>query len=128
MNIFKFIKENIFNIKPIFKIKIKESWFSKDYVYICYSHNNGWKWYVIIDYRHDVNVVAWDKYKVDTKYIQINKVKEFIDKNQLNTFENCKKYNEKIYKLIKEHNEHEYTDYINKTKPGRDFVKQFNKK
>lgn len=29
--IFKFIKENILQIKPIFKIKIEESWFSKEY-------------------------------------------------------------------------------------------------
>ena len=48
MNIFKFIKENIFKIKPIFKIEIKESWFSKDWVYIRYSPNNGWTWYVLI--------------------------------------------------------------------------------
>ena len=132
MNIFKsivkFIKENIFKIKPIFKIEIKESWFSKDWVYIRYSSNNGWKWHVIIDWRHDVSVAAWDKYKVDTEYVRINEVKEFIDKNQLNTFENCEKYNEKVYKMIKEHNEREYNEYVSKTQPGRDFVKQFNKK
>ena len=83
---------------------------------------------VCIDWRHDVSVVAWDKYKVDNEYIQINKVKEFIDENQLNTFENCEKYNEKVYKMIKEHNEREYNEYINKVQRGRDFVKQFNKK
>ena len=128
MNIFKFIKENILKIKPIFRIEIKESWFSKDWVYIRYSSNNGWKWRVIICYNYDTSIAAWDKYKVDIEYIQINNVKEFIDENQLNTFENCENYNEKVYKMIKEHNEREYNEYVSKTQPGRDFVKQFNKK
>jgi hypothetical protein len=128
MNILKFIKENIFRIKPIFKIEIKESWFSKDWVYIRYSPNNGWKLRVLITYNYDTSIAAWDKYKVDIEYIKINEVKEFIDENQLNTFENCEKYNEKVYKMIKEHNEREYNEYVNNTQPGRDFVKQFNKK
>ncbi len=132
MNIFKklivFIKEKVFNIKPEFKIEIKESWFSKDWVYIRYSPNNGWKWRVIINYNYDTSIAAWDKYKVDIEYIRINEVKDFIDENQLNTFENCEMYNEKVYKMIKDHNDREYNEYVSKTQPGRDFVKQFNKK
>ena len=123
-----YIKEKILKIKPIFKIQIKESSFSSDWVYIRYSPNNGWNWYVIVDYDHDLNVVDWYKYKIVTKYIKINDVKGFIQRNQMNSFENCEKYCNKIYKFVKEHNECEYNEYVNKTKPGRDFVKQFNKK
>jgi hypothetical protein len=40
----EWVKVNIFNIKPIFKIKIEESWFSKKYYAIKFSNNNGWSW------------------------------------------------------------------------------------
>lgn len=60
-----------------------------------------------------------DKYKIVTKYIKINDVKGFIQHNQLNSFENCEKYCDKIYKFVKKHNECKYNDYINKKYYGR---------
>ena len=128
MNIFKFIKENIFKIKPIFKIEIKESWFSKDWLYIRYSPNNGWKWYVIIEEVMDSNENKWDKYKVETRYVKITVIKDFLYIHDLSSFEKCEQFCEKIYNWVREHNERAYAEYIKEVKPGRDFIENFNNK
>lgn len=128
MNIFKFIKEKIFKIKPIFKIEIKESWFSKDWLYIRYSPNNGWKWYVIVEEVMDSNENKWDKYKVETRYVKITDIKDFLYIHDLSSFEKCEQFCEKIYNWVREHNERAYTEYIKEIKPGRDFIEKFNNK
>lgn len=128
MNIFKFIKENIFKIKPIFKIEIKESWFSKDWVYIRYSPNNGWDWYVIVEEVTDSSVNKWDKYKIETRYIKITDIEMFMQCNDLSTFEKCEQFCQKIYNWVREHNKHEYSEYVKKVNPGRNFVENFNNK
>lgn len=128
MNILKFIKENIFKIKPIFKIEIKESWFSKDWVYIRYSSNNGWNWYVIVEETIDADENKWDKYKVETRYVKITCIEDFMKYNDLSSFEKCEQFCEKIYDWVREHNERAYSEYVKKVNPGRNFVEKFNNK
>ena len=126
--IIKWFKEDVLNIKPIFKIEIKESWFSPDYVYIRYSPNNGYKWYVITGGERDYETnCRWKKYKVATAYYKIDCIETVINANNLNSYENCKAYVEKVYDWVEEHNAKAYEEYMNKIQPGRDFIKNFNK-
>jgi hypothetical protein len=126
MKIIQWIKENIFNIKPIFKIQIKNSWFSDSYKYIRFSNNNGHKWYVIISKENDIDENRYTKYKIDTKYIHFDNVESFIKYNDLNSFENCIKYNEIILNEIDKDNFNNYTNYTNKFKEVQKYINDFN--
>ena len=125
---FKWIKENIFNIKPIFKIKIETSWFSDDYVCIKFSNDNGHRWYVITTSESDVDENRWCKIKVATRYIRIEDVEDFIRYNNLETYEGCCKLVSKVYDEVEKHNKVLYEQYLNRTEPAREFIKKFNKK
>ena len=125
---FKWIKENIFDIKPIFKIKIETSWFSDDYVCIKYSNDNGHRWYVITTSESDIDENRWRKLKVDTRYIRIEDVEDFIRYNDLETYEGCCKLVSKVYDEVVEHNKVAYENYLNRTEPAREFIKKFNEK
>ena len=126
-NIIKWIKENIFRIKPIFKIEIKESWFSERYVYIRYTNDNGFHWYVIPEAVSDYNVVGWYKCKIDYKYISIDAIESFIKYNNFKTFEDCEKYASEVYDEVDKHNKIAYTKYKESIETGKRFIKQYNK-
>lgn len=130
MNIFKklvvLIKEKFFNIKPEFKVEIKESWFSTDWVYIRYT--DGYDWYVIVEETIDADENKWDRYKVETRYLGITDIESFMKYNDFSTFEKCDQFCQKIYDWVREHNEHAYSEYVKKVNPGRNFVEQFNNK
>lgn len=125
-NIIKWIKENIFGIKPIFKIEIKESWFSEKYVYIRYTNDNGFHWYVIPEAVNDYDV-AWNKRKIECKYISIDDIESFIKYNNFTTFEDCEKYASEVYDEVDKHNEITYKKYKESMETGKRFIKQYNK-
>ena len=125
-NIIKWIKENVFRIKPIFKIQIKESWFSEKYVYIRYTNDNGFHWYVIPEAESDYNV-RWDKLKIKHKYISIDDIEWFIKYNNFKTFEDCEKYASEVYDKVDKHNKIEYKKYKENIETYKRFIKQYNK-
>lgn len=125
-NIIKWIKENVFRIKPIFKIEIKESWFSEKYVYIRYTNDNGFHWYVIPEAVSDYDV-AWNKRKIECKYISIDDIESFIKYNDFKTFEDCEKYSSEVYAEVDKHNEIAYKRYKESMETGKRFIKQYNK-
>ena len=125
-NIIKWIKESIFRIKPIFKIEIKESWFSEKYVYIRYTKDNGFHWYVIPEAESDYDV-SWNKLKIKYKYIPIDSIESFIKYNNFKTFEDCEKYASEVYDEVDKHNKIAYTKYKESIKTGKRFIKQYNK-
>ena len=114
----KFIKEDILRIRPIFKIRIVESNFSKEFFNIEFSKNNGWTW----DYIIRAELSFPNKYyvpRVDNIYYK--NIKSFVSK--FKSYEDCINYNNSIYNLIKEKNnikDSGYTDVI-------DFLDNFNK-
>ena len=126
-NIIKWIKENIFRIKPIFKIQIKESCFSEKYVYIRYTNDNGFHWYVIPEATSDYNVSSWKKLKIDYKYISIDDIESFIKYNNFTTFEDCEKYASEVYAEVDKHNEIAYKRYKESMETSKRFIKQYNK-
>ena len=119
-------KETI--IEPIFKIEIKESRFSTDWVYIRYSNDNGRNWYVITRGERDIDCMKWNKYKIDTLYIRITDIQDFMINNHFNSFEDCVKYNDDVVKWVEEHNEKYYKEYLGPIKAGKEFIENFNKK
>lgn len=125
-NIIKWIKENVFRIKPIFKIEIKESWFSEKYVYIRYTKDNGFHWYVIPEAESDYDV-SWNKLKIKYKYIPIDSIESFIKYNNFKTFEDCEKYASEVYAEVDKHNKIAYTKYKESIETCKRFIKQYNK-
>jgi hypothetical protein len=126
--LYKFIKEYILRIKPIFKMKIKTSWFSNDYVYICYSTNNGWTWHTIVDSRRDIDETRWDKRCIDTLYVKVPDIQMFIKANHLDNLDSCRIFNSNVYRQVEEHNEKAYKKYIEQISRGRNYIKEYNSK
>lgn len=73
--IIKWFKENILGIKPIFKIKIEQSWFSERWFCIKFSNNNGWSWEYIISERHDIDY-SWNAKKITVEYWSADRIKD----------------------------------------------------
>ena len=76
----------------------------------------------------DIDENRWRKLKVDTRYIRIEDVEDFIRYNNLETYEGCCKLVSKVYDEVKKHNKLAYENYLNRTEPAREFIKKFNKK
>lgn len=112
----KFIKENILRIRPVFKIKIIQTYFSNEFFNIKFSKNNGWIWEYIIRTELD------NKYYVPrVDNIHYTRIESFASK--FKSYDDCINYNKYIYNLIKEKNNIKdagYTDAIY-------FIDNFNK-
>ena len=125
MNIIKFIKEKIFHYKENFKIKIKTSIFSNDYYYIAFSNNNGWTWDYIIE-SEPCYIEPYTTYNVTTKYFDAENVELFI-KHNINGYESCVKYNDKVLKEIEKNNKANKMAYIERTERAKRFIEKYNK-
>lgn len=113
----KFIKEDILRIRPIFKIKIVETDFSKEFFNIKFSKNNGWTWDYII--RAGINNSNYYFPEIDNIYYK--NLESFASK--FKSYDDCINYNNSIYKLIKEKNNIQDAGYTNVI----DFIVNFNK-
>lgn len=121
----KWFKENILRIRPVFKIKIEKSSFSSDYFCIKFSKNNGWKWYYIIDETTDIDSPC-NELTAKVRYFRNESVKAFVEK--LHTFQDCFDHNCKVYENIKRTNEDRISRYIKERESTKKFIKEFNNK
>lgn len=120
---FKFIKENILGIKPVFKIKLEPLRFFNSY-YLKFSNNNGWSW-DYIKTSHEEVTAEYPRKLIDFKVISGNDLKTFT--SQFKTYEDCIQYNEKLQKEVREYNEQSYLTYLKQDEEIQDFVNKFNK-
>ena len=86
----EWVKVNILNIKPIFKIKIEESWFSKKYYAIKFSNNNGWSWRYLQEEGWDLSSHC-DELECRVGYYSLDEVKYL--SQTLTSYELCDEYN-----------------------------------
>ena len=125
-NIIKFFKEEILQIKPIFKLKIEESWFSKEYYCVKFSENNGWAWkYLLKD-----TIIGFPSFPgeqaLEKLTVNINNVVGFAE--QFKTVDDCIKYNQNIIDKVNRHNSFCKEQYKQKMKNRTNDIKDFNKR
>jgi hypothetical protein len=121
---FRFIKEDVFGIKDIFRIKIEKTWWSERYVYIKFSKNNGWTWEYIIRMCNDIDSNCGE-YEIERKTFNIESL-DWVISHEFNTYESCVKHNIDTYKFVKEHNNRVRREYEKKIKKENDTIKRIN--
>ena len=125
-NIIKFFKEEILQIKPIFKVKIEESWFSEEYYCVKFSENNGWTWKyllksIIIGVPSFPGEEALEKLTVNR-----NNIVGFAE--QFKTIDDCLKYNQKVINKMRKHNTICKEEFQQTTNNIREEIRKFNSK
>lgn len=122
---FKWFKEKVLGIKPIFKIKIETSWFSERYFCVKFSKNNGWKYEYLIEDKIDIYSPC-DELITDIAYFAPSSI-ESIVKN-LDSYEKCVEYNERVYTRIENINNERRSAYDSQLSKAKSFINSFNKK
>lgn len=128
MGIIKWFKENVLKIKsekakPVFKIKIVKTWFSDYWFNIKFSNNNGRDWEYIIDDTVDI-FSPYDGLTTIKKDISATSIEDWA--RELNTYEKCRKHNDKIRENIEKTNEFRRKKYMEKRNKAESFIKKFN--
>ena len=124
--IYRFIKENILQIKPIFKVKIEESWFSKEYYYVKFSKNNGWTWTYLLKSIKIAFPSFPGEEALEKLVVNRNNVVGFA--KNFKTIDDCIKYNQDTINKMKEHNAICKEEYLQKLKTSTKDIKEFNKR
>ena len=124
--IFKFIKEDILQIKPIFKVKIEESWFSKEYYYVKFSENNGWTWKYLLQSTKIAFPSFPGEEALEKLTVNRNNVVGFAE--QFKTIDDCLKYNQKVINKMREHNAICKKEYLQKLSSTSEKIRKFNSK
>jgi hypothetical protein len=120
----EWVKVNILNIKPIFKIKIEESWFSKKYYAIKFSNNNGWSWRYLQEEGLDLSSHC-DELECRVGYYSLDEVKYL--SQTLTSYELCDEYNMKLHEKIATINSERRKKYLEDIDDGVEYMKEFNK-
>lgn len=120
----EWVKVNIFNIKPIFKIKIEESWFSKKYYAIKFSNNNGWSWRYLQEEGWDLSSHC-NELECRVGYFSLDEVKNL--SQTLTSYELCDEYNRKLHEKIAAINSERRKKYLEDVDDGVKYMKEFNK-
>lgn len=120
----EWVKVNILNIKPIFKIKIEESWFSKKYYAIKFSNNNGWSWRYLQEEAWDLSSHC-DELECRVGYYSLSEVKYL--SQTLTSYELCDEYNRKLHEKIAAINSERRKKYLEDIDDGAEYMEEFNK-
>lgn len=120
----EWVKVNILDIKPIFKIKIEESWFSKKYYAIKFSNNNGWSWRYLQEEGWDLSSHC-DELECRVGYYSLDEVKYL--SQTLTSYELCDEYNRKLHEKIAAINSERRKKYLEDIDDGVEYMKEFNK-
>jgi hypothetical protein len=121
--LYKWFKENVLRIKPIFKVKIEQSWFSEKYFCLKFSNNNGWTWEYLIESKIDIDS-KYDGYTTTVRYFSANDV-EYISK-EYTTYDICRSHNDKVNEAVMKENEIRYKRYVESQSKANDIVTNFN--
>lgn len=120
----EWVKVNILDIKPIFKIKIEESWFSKKYYAIKFSNDNGWSWRYLQEEGWDLSSHC-DELECRVGYYSLGEVKYLTQ--TLTSYELCDEYNRKLHEKIAAINSERRKKYLEDIGDGVEYMKEFNK-
>lgn len=120
----EWVKVNILDIKPIFKIKIEESWFSKKYYAIKFSNNNGWSWRYLQEEGLDLSSHC-DELECRVGYYSLDEVKYL--SQTLTSYELCDEYNMELHEKIATINSERRKKYLEDIDDGVEYMKEFNK-
>lgn len=120
----EWVKVNILDIKPIFKIKIEESWFSKKYYAIKFSNDNGWSWRYLQEEGWDLSSHC-DELECRVGYYSLDEVKYLTQ--TLTSYELCDEYNRKLHEKIAAINSKRRKKYLEDIGDGAEYMKEFNK-
>ena len=120
----EWVKVNILEIKPIFKIKIEESYFSKKYYAIKFSNNNGWSWIYLKDEGWNLSSHC-DELECRVGYFSLDEVKYLTQ--TLTSYELCDEYNRKLHEKITAINSERRKKYFEGINDGVEYMKEFNK-
>ena len=121
--LYKWFKENILRIKPIFKVKIHQSWFSEKYFCLKFSNNNGWTWEYLISSKLDIDS-RYDAYTTGVKYFSADSVAYIA--NACTSYDKCKAHNDAIRADVMKENDIRYKHYIETQTKANDIVTEFN--
>lgn len=121
--LYKWFKETILRIKPIFKVKIEQSWFSEKYFCLKFSNNNGWTWEYLISDKLDIDS-KYDGYTTEVKYFSADNV-EHISK-EYTTYDRCRSHNDKVHEAVMKENAIRYKRYTESQSKANDIVTNFN--
>ena len=121
---FRFIKEDVFGIKDIFRIKIVKCYWSEKYAYIKFSKNNGWTWKYIIRMCNDIDSVCGE-YEIERKSFDIECL-DWVISHEFHSYEACLKHNVDTYTFVNKHNTRVRREYEKKIKKGDDTIKKVN--
>ena len=117
----KWFKEKVLGIKPVFRIKLVTSWFSKEWFAVKFSNNNGWTWNWIL--KDDWKIPSpCNEWTTEIKYFTANEIEGILER--FKTYESCVAYNKQVFQRIDEHNKNmreKYEMNVNK-------IKQFQEK
>lgn len=119
----KWFKENVLRIRPIFKVKIEEAFFSSDWYAIKFSNNNGWTWRYILRSGVDIDSPC-NELLAKIKYFDNSHIEEFASK--MNTYEDFVNYNNKVFEEIRDYNREARRKYNENRQAAKDFMKKFN--
>lgn len=121
--LYKWFKENILRIKPIFKIKIEQSWFSERYFCVKFSNNNGWTWEYLICDKLDIDS-KYDGYTTEVKYFSSDNVEHIA--REFTTYGKCRAHNDNVREAVMKENNIRYKRYMDKQSKAYDVVTDFN--
>lgn len=121
--LYKWFKENILRIKPIFRVKIQQSCFSEKYFCVKFSNNNGWTWEYLIRSTIDIDS-KYDGYTTEVKYFSADNV-EHIAK-EFTTYDRCRSHNDTVYEAVMKENDIRYKRYMETQSNAHDIATNFN--
>ena len=121
--LYKWFKENILKIKPIFKIKIEKSWFSERWFCVKFSNNNGWSWEYLICDKLDIDS-KYDGYTTEVKYFSADNVEHIT--REFTTYDKCRAHNDTVREAVMKENDIRYKRYMESQSKANDIVTNFN--
>ena len=121
--LYKWFKENILRIKPIFKVKIEESWFSEKYFCVKFSNNNGWTWEYLIRSKCDIDS-KYDGYTTEVEYFSSDSIVRVA--KDFTTYEKCRSHNDTVHEAVMKENDIRYKRYVESQSKAHDVVTNFN--
>ena len=121
--LYKWFKENILKIKPIFKVKIHPSWFSEKFFCLKFSNNNGWTWEYLIESKIDIDS-KYDGYTTGVKYFSADNVEHIA--REFTTYDKCRAHNDKVHEAVMKENEIRYKRYAESQSNANNIVTDFN--
>lgn len=120
---FKWFKEKVLGIKPIFKIELEKAHSDGLWYYIKFSNNNGWTWQYILDETW-VPFSYCDEKETEHKWFSVKNLKYAVE--EFKTYDDCVKYNNRVIKKIEQYNEFQRKQYDERIREAEKLIEKIN--